>query len=247
MSRNTKKAAVRQPSVFQLLQSKYLLTNPKPALTHRREVGTLDLKPVHRVKQVDKPISETGQEFKGRRFRVRDMIAKFAAAEKNEKDLETRDLVRQVSTGSVLSDMVKKLEDLTTVQKRNDSAEHKKQECAESKSTRMKKVTKQNKAQDLLILTKQERQVMGKYTSSGRHNSRLEEQQNPLATVKNTKSFSSLEAEQDLVSTKLLSSLCLPLTPQKVRYGKVKMIFFNALMVNSQSELEYGLLVMENT
>lgn len=184
MTRNTKKAAVRQPTTFQILQSKYLLANPRPALTHRREVGTLNLKTVHRIKEVDKSISDTGQEAKGGRFRLQDMIAKFAAVEQNEKKLETRDLVRQVNMGPVLSDMMKRLEDLSNMQKRSYLIEYWKQDCSdESNPKGMKKVTKQKNPQDLLTLDKQERQVMGKYTSSKIHSSSLEEQQSPLAIV----------------------------------------------------------------
>ncbi|XP_026787452.3 inactive ADP-ribosyltransferase arh2 isoform X2 [Pangasianodon hypophthalmus] len=245
-SRNTKKAAVRQPTTFQLLQSKYLLANPRPALTHRREVGTLNIKTVHRIKEVDKPISDTGQDVKGGRFRVRDMIAKFAAVEQNEKDLANGDLVSQVNTGPVLSDMMKNLEDLSTLQKGSDLIKYRKQDCAgESNPMGKKKVTKQKKAQDLLIFGKQERQVIVKYTGSKINSSSLEEQQSPLAIVKGSP-CSLLKAEQDLVSKKLVSSLCLPLTQQTVRYGKVEMISFSALLVDSQSEAEYGLLVIEN-
>lgn len=246
MTRNTKKAAVRQPTTFQILQSKYLLANPRPALTHRREVGTLNLKMVHGIKKADKSIRDTGQEVKGRRFRVQDVIAKFAAVEQNEKEHETRDLVRQVNMGPVLSDMMKRLEDLSNMQKRSYLFEYRKQDRAdESNPKGMKKVTKQKKAQDLLIFDKQERQVIGKYTSSKLHSSSLEEQQSPLAIVKSLP-CGLLKAEQDLVSKKLVSRLRLPLTQQTVRYGRVKMISFSALLVDSQSEPEYGLLVMAN-
>lgn len=64
---------------------------------------------------MDKPISDTRQEFEGGRFRVRDMIAKFAAVEQNKKEFETRDLFRQVNSGPILSDMMKRLEDLSNL------------------------------------------------------------------------------------------------------------------------------------
>lgn len=244
MSRNTKKAAVRQPTTFQLLQSKYLSATSRPALTHRREVGTLNSKRVHRVKEVDKPISGTGQEVKGGRFRVRDMIAKFAAVEQKEKEHENKDLVGQVNKGLILSDMMKRIEDLSNLHKRSDIIEHRKQECAdECEPTGMTKMAKQKKVEDLLILDKRTGQVMGKCTTSKIHSSSLEKQQSSLAIVK-CSPRSLLVAEKDLVSPKLVSSLFL--TQQTVSSGRIKVISFCTLLVESHPEPENGLSVMEN-
>lgn len=53
----------------------------------------MNFKTVHIIKQVDKPISDTGQAGK---FKVRDMITKCSASEQNNVDLKTRDLDRQL-------------------------------------------------------------------------------------------------------------------------------------------------------
>lgn len=246
MSRNTRRAAVRQPTTFQLLQSKYLFATPKPALTHRREVGTLNLKTVHRIKEMDKPIS-TGQEVKRGRFRVRDMIGKFAAVEQKEKELENRDLVRQVNKGpDMMFDMMKRFKDLSNLQKRSDLIEYRKQDCVdEFNPVEMKKMTKQKKAQDAPILDKQERQVIVKYPSSKTHIGSLEEhEKSPLTVVKGSP-CSLIKAKQGHVSKKLASSLSLPLTQQTMSYGRVKAISFSTLLMDSQPQSEYGLLVME--
>ncbi|XP_017557336.1 protein ADP-ribosylarginine hydrolase-like protein 1 isoform X1 [Pygocentrus nattereri] len=200
MCRNRKKSSGnivnRRLTTFHLLQSKFLMATPKPAVTHRREVGSLNLKGLEGSKEVDKP-SDTGRVVKGGKSKVQDMIAKFAAVEQKERGLEARNmqepqrLVRQISKGPLLSGIMKKFEALAKVQSRNDLFESKKQKCTDV-------LRKQKKAQDLEILDKQRcflNQETDEYPSSKVSNNNVVEYQGTLPAIEGTQ-CSSADEEQ---------------------------------------------------
>ncbi|KAL6481459.1 hypothetical protein MHYP_G00095390 [Metynnis hypsauchen] len=207
MCRNRKKSSGnivnRRLTTFQLLQSKFLMATPKPAVTHRREVGSLNLKGLQGSKEVDRP-SDIVRVVKGGRSRVQDMIAKFAAVEQKERGLEARNvqepqrLVRQISKGPLLCGIMKKFEALAKVQSRNDLFESKKQKCTDV-------LCKQKKAQDLEILNKQHcflNQETDEYPSSKVSNNNVVEHQGTLPAIEGTQ-CSSADEEQAFASEKL--------------------------------------------
>lgn len=207
--RNVKKTegsnAARRLTAFQLLQSKFLLTSPKPAVTHRREVGSLHLKGLQGAKEVDRPSSNTGRGKRGGRSRVQDVIAKFAAAEQKERGLETRKvlepqkLVRQISKGPLLSGMIKKFEALAKMQSRRDLTEGKKHKHTDVSHPR--EAQEQQKHQGLGIRSKQNcflKQVKDGVSPSTKVSSNSAEEHQTALPVSEWTQWSSAEEEQAL-------------------------------------------------
>ncbi|KAI4891033.1 hypothetical protein NFI96_013885 [Prochilodus magdalenae] len=203
--KSTGSSSTRRLTTFQLLQSKFLLATPKPAVTNRREVGLLNLKGLKGSKEVDRPSCEIGRGVKGGRSRVQDMIAKFAAVEKKERGLETgkvegpQKLVRQLSKGPLLSGMMKKFEALAKVQSRSDLIESKKRKGADTFSAKnAKEPYKQRKDLDIGTLDKQHCSLNHESNDCPGH-SNAEEHPSTLPAVEGTQ-CSPAEEQQDFAS-----------------------------------------------
>lgn len=119
-------------TTFQLLQSKFLRSVPKPFVTQQREVGTLSsIRGVlghnnhsqdreHDIHTRDRPKRVKGLK---RQSSVKEIVAKFAMAEQKEQRLNTKKqpikpmLIRR---GVFLSSLMEKFETIATVHKGND-------------------------------------------------------------------------------------------------------------------------------
>ncbi|XP_058648567.1 inactive ADP-ribosyltransferase arh2 isoform X1 [Onychostoma macrolepis] len=100
-------------TAFQLLRSRFVKSVPKPALTHRREVGSLNTKP-RRVKHTH----DSRPAAKRKTSRVQAMLDRFTAAENN--DMKKPQTHRRTG-GSVFSSLIKRFETLVTENSRNNS------------------------------------------------------------------------------------------------------------------------------
>ena len=124
----------RRLTTFQLLQSKFIRSTPKPPMTHQREVGTLSCSRgmagnvkhcqdnEHYIHKKDRTRTEQGLKRGGS---VKDMIAKFATAEQKEKGekmmMKTEPVKpRLIRRGILLSSLMEKFETLATVCKGSD-------------------------------------------------------------------------------------------------------------------------------
>lgn len=135
----------RRLTTFQLLQSKFTRSTPKPSISHQREVGTLpssrgvgghvnhsqdserDMPKMHKREQGLKNVAN-----------VKDMVAKFAMAEKKEQGLKTvkkrSTKPRLIRRGIFLSSLMERFETMATVCKGSDL------KCSHEKSSRGVKV-----------------------------------------------------------------------------------------------------------
>ncbi|RXN16601.1 ADP-ribosylarginine hydrolase 1 [Labeo rohita] len=104
-------------TAFQLLRSRFLKSVPKPVLSRRREVGSLNAKHWH-VKHTHGPRADSRPAMKRRTSRVQDMLEKFTAAENN--DIKKPPTHRRTG-GSVFSCLIKTFETLVMENNRNDS------------------------------------------------------------------------------------------------------------------------------
>ncbi|KAK9980423.1 hypothetical protein ABG768_000033 [Culter alburnus] len=108
-------------SAFQLLRSKFLKSAPKPAITRRREVGSLNAKE-RRITDANglRANSRPGMRRKGR---VQDVLDKFAAAASVEK----KDVKKRTRTGA-LNSIIKAFETLNhstyKIKKHNSKSNH---------------------------------------------------------------------------------------------------------------------------
>lgn len=123
----------RRLTTFQLLQSKFIRSTPKPPMTHQREVGTLSCSRgvagnvkhcqdnEHYMHKKDRTRTEQGLKRGGS---VKDMIAKFATAEQKEKGVKMMKKEpikpRLIGRGILLSSLMEKFETLATVCKGSD-------------------------------------------------------------------------------------------------------------------------------
>ncbi|KAG7222381.1 hypothetical protein INR49_016336 [Caranx melampygus] len=122
----------RRLTTFQLLQSKFLRSTPKPAMTHQREVGTLSSgrggagkvnqtqDSEHRMHNKEQGKREQGLKRGGS---VKDMVAKFAMAEQKERGLnmvKKQPIKPKLIGKGVLSSLMEKFETMATVCKGSD-------------------------------------------------------------------------------------------------------------------------------
>lgn len=118
----------RQVTSFQLLQSKFIRSTPKPPITHQREVGTLasgrgaaDLSSEPNMFSKNQIRREQGLKRGGS---VKDIVARFAVAEHREKGqnmLKKQPIKpRLIGRGVVLSSLMERFETVATVCKPND-------------------------------------------------------------------------------------------------------------------------------
>lgn len=124
----------RHLTTFQLLQSKFMRSSSKAPLTCQREVGTLsssrgatgDVKNFNTKEPEPKSQTRRGQGQK-RGGSVKDIVAKFAMAERKEKGentLKTQPLRAQLTgRGTVLSTLMERFETVATVRKGSDVAQ----------------------------------------------------------------------------------------------------------------------------
>ncbi|XP_041844447.1 protein ADP-ribosylarginine hydrolase-like protein 1 [Melanotaenia boesemani] len=116
----------RRITTFQLLQSKFLRSMPKPHVTQQREVGTLSSgrgMPNHNYNQDTERDMHTKQQAKRqglkRQNSVKDIVAKFAMAEQKELGLKTskKQQIKPsvIGKGILLSSIMEKFESLATV------------------------------------------------------------------------------------------------------------------------------------
>lgn len=117
----------RRLTTFQLLQSKFLKSTPKPAMTHQREVGTLTSgrgvagKGNHN--QDSRRDSKREHGLKRGGGSVKDMVAKFAMAEQKERGLnmvKKQSIKPNLIGKGVLSSLMEKFETMATVCKGSD-------------------------------------------------------------------------------------------------------------------------------
>ncbi|KAK7898320.1 hypothetical protein WMY93_019173 [Mugilogobius chulae] len=114
----------RRLTSFQLLQSKFSRTTPKPPVTHQREVGTLSINKttsmnslskdleMDRLKKDQKVCTKTGG-------KVKDVLAKFVQVELKQKgqDKKTPIKLRNIGRGGLLSCLMERFEDVAKVRK----------------------------------------------------------------------------------------------------------------------------------
>ncbi|KAM8895187.1 inactive ADP-ribosyltransferase arh2 isoform 2-T2 [Spinachia spinachia] len=149
----------RRLTTFQLLQSKFIRSTPKPPMTHQREVGTLSSSrgvagKVHHCQNSERDIHKTersrtdqGLKMGGK---VKDIVAKFAIAEQKEKGKNT--LQKQpvklsiVGKGILLSSLMERFESMATVRTRFDL------KCSPEKPSAGVKVTKSTSHKSQLML-----------------------------------------------------------------------------------------------
>lgn len=123
----------RRLTTFQLLQSKFTRSTPKPPITHQREVGTLSSSRGeagigNHSQDSEHDMHKRGragrqQELKRGSRKVKDIVAKFAIAEQKERGENTlKQPVKQRLTGKgiILSSLMEKFETMATVCKGND-------------------------------------------------------------------------------------------------------------------------------
>ncbi|XP_056268050.1 inactive ADP-ribosyltransferase arh2 isoform X2 [Pseudoliparis swirei] len=123
----------RRLTTFQLLQSKFIRSTPKPPITHQREVGPLASSrgvagtvnhcqdSEHEIHKKERTRRDHGLKMGGR---VKDIVAKFAVAEQKEKGENTakRQPIKPMTAGRgiLLSSLMERFESMATVQTRRD-------------------------------------------------------------------------------------------------------------------------------
>lgn len=133
----------RRVTTFQLLQSKFIRSTPKPPITHQREVGTLsscrgeaDLSSEPNMFIKNQIRKEQGLKKGGS---VKDIVAKFAMAEHREKGqnmLKKQPVKpRLIGRGIILSSLMERFESVATVCKPSDL------KCSHESPSRRVKVT----------------------------------------------------------------------------------------------------------
>lgn len=138
----------RRLTTFQLLQSKFIRSTPKPPITHQREVGTLSSSrgvagkmnhsqdSEHDMHKKDRAKKEQGVKRGGS---VKDMVAKFAMAEQKERGLNMlkKQPIKPKLTGggTLLSSLMEKFETMANVCKGSDL------KCSHKRSSGGVKVT----------------------------------------------------------------------------------------------------------
>uniref|UniRef100_A0A8C1UGS7 ADP-ribosylhydrolase like 1 n=1 Tax=Cyprinus carpio TaxID=7962 RepID=A0A8C1UGS7_CYPCA len=137
-------------TAFQLLRSKFLRSVPKPALTYRREVGSLNMKQWH-IKETSGLRAYSRPGMKRKTSRVQNMLERFTAAESNNiKKPQTN----RRKGGTMFSCLIKRFESLVTEHSRNDST-HKikrhKNESSDSQETLKQQENKSTNSQDILM------------------------------------------------------------------------------------------------
>lgn len=115
----------RRLTTFQLLQSKFLKSSPKPCISHQREVGTLSSGrgSSRQDKDTKRDTRDHTKREQGpkRRGSVKEMVAKFAMAEQKEQGLKTQKKEpRQFGRGILLSSLVETFENVAIVRKKGD-------------------------------------------------------------------------------------------------------------------------------
>lgn len=118
----------RRITTFQLLQSKFIRSTPKPPITHQREVGTLSCGRgvagnVNRCQDSENDMHKRNRTRREpgpkRGGGVKDIVAKFAIAEQKEKGVNT--LKKQpikaklIGRGILLSSLMERFETMATV------------------------------------------------------------------------------------------------------------------------------------
>ncbi|XP_031701973.1 inactive ADP-ribosyltransferase arh2 [Anarrhichthys ocellatus] len=121
----------RRLTTFQLLQSKFIRSTPKPPITHQREVGTLSSSrglagkvnqdSEHDIHKKERTRRDRGLKTGGR---VKDIVAKFAVAEQKEdgENVLKKQPIKPmaVGRGSLLSSLMERFESMATVCTRRD-------------------------------------------------------------------------------------------------------------------------------
>lgn len=109
-------------TTFQLLQSKFIRSTPKPPITHQREVGTLPcsrglLGNMNRDSEDGTQKRERAKRQRKKEGGVKDMVAKFAMAEQKEQKVLNKQPVkpRLIGRGILLSSIMEKFETMATV------------------------------------------------------------------------------------------------------------------------------------
>ncbi|KAG7483024.1 hypothetical protein JOB18_036985 [Solea senegalensis] len=121
----------RRLTAFQLLQSKFLRSTPKPPVTHQREVGTLSFNRGVAAEVTHKQGSEHSMHRKDRAKRgqkrggsVKDMVAKFVMAEQKEGavNMLKKEPVkpRTIGRGIILNVLMERFETMAIVCKGSD-------------------------------------------------------------------------------------------------------------------------------
>lgn len=115
----------RRLTTFQLLQSKFLKSSPKPYISHQREVGTLSSGrgTPRQDKDTKRDTRDQTKRAQGpkRRGSVKEMVAKFAMAEQKEQGLKPQKKEpRPFGRGILLSSLVETFENVAIVRKKGD-------------------------------------------------------------------------------------------------------------------------------
>lgn len=114
----------RRITTFQLLQSKFTRSTPKPSISHQREVGTLPSSRgvaghVNHSQDSERDIPKMHKREQGLKkvCNVKDMVAKFAMAEKKEQRLKTLKSTKPPAFGRgiLLSSLMERFETIATV------------------------------------------------------------------------------------------------------------------------------------
>ncbi|XP_026110846.1 inactive ADP-ribosyltransferase arh2 isoform X1 [Carassius auratus] len=138
-------------TAFQLLRSKFLRSVPKPALTRRREVGSLNTKQWH-IKDTSRLRADSRPGMKRKTSKVQNMLERFTAAESNtiKKPQTNR------RTGRIMfSSLIKRFETLVTEHSRNDLTHKIKRHKNESTVTQETLKQHKNKPTDSQEVLKQ--------------------------------------------------------------------------------------------
>lgn len=115
----------RRLTSFQLLQSKFLKSSPKPFISHQREVGTLSSGrgAPHQDEDTKRDGRDRTRRAQGpkRRNSVKEIVAKFAVAERKEQERKTQGTqLKLAQQGILLSSLVETFENVATVRKKSD-------------------------------------------------------------------------------------------------------------------------------
>ncbi|KAL1282923.1 hypothetical protein QQF64_001726 [Cirrhinus molitorella] len=97
-------------TAFQLLRSRFLKSVPKPTLSRRREVGSLNTK-LRNIKHTHGLRADSRPAMKRKTSRVQDMLEKFTAAENNHMN---KPQTHRRTGGSLFSCLIKRFETLVT-------------------------------------------------------------------------------------------------------------------------------------
>ncbi|KAJ0056379.1 hypothetical protein NL108_006863, partial [Boleophthalmus pectinirostris] len=114
----------RRLTSFQLLQSKFSRTTPKPPITHQREVGTLSINGAKRKVSLSKendPLKKDQSVCIKTRGKVKDVLAKFVQAEQRQQGQEKQPIKpRSIGKGKLLSCIMERFDGVVTVRKASD-------------------------------------------------------------------------------------------------------------------------------